>query len=246
MKKLVLVRHGQSQWNLENLFTGWTDVDLTEQGQKEATTAAQLLQKEGIFFQTAFTSYLKRAIKTLNIILDVMDLDWIDVHKTWRLNEKHYGALQGLNKKETAAQYGQEQVLLWRRSFDTAPAALEYSDARAPHNDRRYQRVARQDLPLTESLKDTIARIMPYWEVVIKPVLIAENTVLIVAHGNSLRAIIKHLKGISETEITDLNLPTGIPYVFEFDDDMNLCADYFLGDAEAIKKLQESVAKQSQ
>ncbi len=244
MKRLVLLRHGQSEWNLKNLFTGWTDVDLTEQGIEEAKEAGKLLKAEGFQFKVAYTSYLKRAVKTLNFALDEMDLDWIPVHKNWRLNEKHYGALQGLNKTETAAKYGDEQVLIWRRSFDVPPAPLDKDDERSPYQDPRYAAI-KEELPLTESLETTIERILPYWESTIKPALIEEEEVIVAAHGNSLRAIVKHLKGISDEAITGLNLPTGIPYLFEFDDDMNLVNDTFLGDPETVKKLQEAVANQA-
>ena len=244
MKRLVLLRHGESDWNQKNLFTGWTNVDLTQKGISEAIRAGQTLKKEGFHFSRAFTSYLKRAIKTLNYVLDEMDLDWIPVEKHWRLNEKHYGALQGLNKSETAEKYGEEQVLIWRRSYDVPPAALAKDDPRSPFCDPRYAGVNAEDIPLTESLKETVARILPYWEEAIKPALDAEGEILVAAHGNSLRAIVKHLKGISEEEIVKLNLPTGIPYLFEFDDDLNLVRDEFLGDPEEIKKLQEAVANQ--
>ncbi len=245
MKRLVLLRHGQSEWNLKNLFTGWTDVDLTEKGVEEAKSAGQLLKAEGFAFKVAYTSYLKRAVKTLNYTLDEMDLDWIPVHKNWRLNEKHYGALQGLNKAETAEKYGDEQVLVWRRSFDVPPEALAKDDPRSPLQDPRYAEVDPADLPLTESLKETIDRILPFWESDIKPALIKEGEIIVAAHGNSLRAIVKHLKGISDEAITGLNLPTGIPYLFEFDDDMNLVNDTFLGDPETVRKLQEAVANQA-
>lgn len=247
MKRLVLIRHGQSQWNLENKFTGWTDVDLTKQGVEEAIKAGQQLKKEGFHFTLAFTSYLKRAVKTLNFVLDEMDLDWIPVEKDWRLNEKHYGSLQGLNKAETAAKYGDEQVLIWRRSFDVPPAALEPDDARSPYLEERYQAIEKELLPLTESLKDTIERILPYWKGRIFPSLKEHNDVIVAAHGNSLRAIVKELKGISEEDIVSLNIPTGIPYVFEFDEnnEMKLVKDYFIGDPEEIKKLMEAVANQA-
>ena len=218
MKKVVLLRHGQSTWNNENKFTGWTDVDLTELGKQEAVEAAKLLKKEGFYFDKAYTSYLKRAIKTLNIVLDKMDLDWIPVEKSWRLNEKSYGMLQGLDKAETAKKYGDEQVLIWRRSFDIAPAALEENDARSPFMDKRYSKVDRKDLPLTESLKKTVERILPYWK-------------------NEILASLK--------DILRLNIPTGIPYVFEFDNDLNVIKDYFLGDPKVIKQLMESVANQA-
>ncbi len=245
MKRLVLLRHGQSEWNLKNLFTGWTDVDLTPQGVEEAKKAGQLLKAEGFEFKVAFTSYLKRAVKTLNFALDEMDLDWIPVQKDWRLNEKHYGELQGLNKAETAEKYGEDQVLVWRRSYDVPPAPLDKDDERSPFQDPRYADVAPENLPLTESLKDTIDRILPFWESDIKPTLEKEGEVIVAAHGNSLRGIVKHLKGISDEDITGLNLPTGIPYLFEFDDEMNLVRDTFLGDPEEVRKLQEAVANQA-
>ncbi|MBS9781814.1 MAG: 2,3-diphosphoglycerate-dependent phosphoglycerate mutase [Gammaproteobacteria bacterium] len=245
MKRLVLLRHGQSEWNLKNLFTGWTDVDLTPQGVEEAKKAGQLLKAEGFEFKVAFTSYLKRAVKTLNFALDEMDLDWIPVQKDWRLNEKHYGELQGLNKAETAEKYGEDQVLVWRRSYDVPPAPLDKDDKRSPFQEARYAGVDPKHLPLTESLKDTIDRILPFWESDIKPTLEKEGEVIVAAHGNSLRGIVKHLKGISDEDITGLNLPTGIPYLFEFDDDMNLVRDTFLGDPEEVRKLQEAVANQA-
>ncbi len=246
MKRLVLIRHGQSQWNLENRFTGWTDVDLTELGISEARKAGQQLKENGFHFTQAFTSYLKRAVKTLNNVLDVMDLDWIPVEKSWRLNEKHYGMLQGLNKAETAEKYGEEQVLIWRRSYDIPPKALDANDDRSPYKDIRYAGVPHEDLPLTESLKDTVARIRPYWEQTIFPSLKKHDDVIVAAHGNSLRGIVKVLKGISDEDIISLNLPTGIPYVFEFDenDGYKLVKDYFIGDPEEIKKLMEAVANQ--
>lgn len=245
MKKVVLIRHGQSTWNNENKFTGWTDVDLTEQGQQEAVKAGQLLKKEGFSFDKAYTSYLKRAVKTLNTILDEMDLDWIPVEKTWRLNEKHYGMLQGMNKAETAAKYGDDQVLIWRRSYDVPPAALEENDERSPLLDKRYSKVEKENLPLTESLKETVERILPYWENNILQSLKENNEIIVAAHGNSLRGIIMHLKGISEEDIVNLNLPTAVPYVFEFNDDLELVKDYFLGDPEEIKKLMDAVANQA-
>lgn len=244
MKRLVLLRHGQSEWNMTNRFTGWTDVDLTEQGIAEAHKAGQLLRSEGFAFPKAYTSYLKRAIKTLNVVLDEMDLDWIPVEKDWRLNEKHYGDLQGLNKAETAAKYGEEQVHIWRRSYDVAPQPLAEDDVRSPLVDPRYDGVDRTVLPLTESLKDTIERILPYWENHIKKDLVQYGSLIVAAHGNSLRGIIKVIKGISDQDITTLNLPTAVPYLFEFDDDMNLIADRFLGDPEEIRRLQEAVANQ--
>lgn len=244
MKKIVLLRHGESTWNKENRFTGWTDVDLTAKGIEEAEKAGETLRKDGFKFQKAYTSYLKRAVKTLNRVLDKLDADWIPVEKSWRLNEKHYGALQGLNKSQTAEKYGEEQVLVWRRSYDIAPAPLTEDDPRNPRFDIRYKEVPDSDLPRTESLKDTIERIMPYWKCVIFPNLKTADQLLVVAHGNSLRGIIKHLKNIPDDEIVHLNLPTGVPYVFEFDDDLNYVRDYFLGDPEEIKKLMEAVANQ--
>ena len=244
MKKIVLLRHGESAWNKENRFTGWTDVDLTEKGIAEANRAGELLKENGFNFDKAYTSYLKRAVKTLNCVLDKLDQDWIPVEKTWRLNEKHYGALQGLNKAETAAKYGDEQVLIWRRSYDVATHALAEDDSRNPRFENRYKEVPDTELPRTESLKETIERIMPYWKCIIFPNLKTADQLLVVAHGNSLRGIIKHLKHISDEDIVNLNLPTAVPYVFEFDDDLNLVNDYFLGDPEEIKKLMEAVANQ--
>ena len=244
MKKVVLIRHGESQWNKENRFTGWTDVDLTEYGTHEAVKAGELLKKEGFRFEKAFTSYLKRANKTLNVILDKMDLDYIPVEKSWRLNEKHYGSLQGLNKAETAEKYGDEQVLIWRRSYDVPPAPIEKTDPRSAFNDPRYAGVPKAYIPSTEALKDCVERTLPYWHEVIYPSLVVHNQIIVAAHGNSLRGIIKYLKNISDSDIVSLNLPTAIPYVFEFNDDLMLVKDYFLGDPEEIKKLMEAVANQ--
>lgn len=244
MKKIVLLRHGESTWNRENRFTGWTDVDLTEKGVAEADRAGELLKKEGFAFDKAYTSYLKRAVKTLDRVLDKLDQDWIPVEKSWRLNEKHYGMLQGLNKSETAAKYGDQQVLVWRRSYDIAPDPLAEDDPRNPRFDPRYRLVPDRELPRTESLKETIERIMPYWQCAIFPNLKTADQLLVVAHGNSLRGIIKHLKRISDDDIVNLNLPTAVPYVFEFDDRLNLTKDYFLGDPEEIRKLMEAVARQ--
>lgn len=244
MKKIVLLRHGESTWNRENRFTGWTDVDLSETGVKEAMEAGDLLRSEGFEFDKAYTSYLKRAVKTLNYVLDRMDQDWIPVEKSWRLNEKHYGALQGLNKSETAAQYGDDQVLIWRRSYDIPAPELTPDDPRNPRLDPRYKEVPAAELPLTESLKDTVERILPYWQSTIFPTLEYADQVLVAAHGNSLRGIIKYLKDISDEEIVSLNLPTGIPYVFEFDERMKLAKDYFLGDPEEVKRKMASVAQQ--
>ena len=244
MKKIVLLRHGESAWNKENRFTGWTDVDLTEKGIEEARKAGDLLRKEGFVFDKAYTSYLKRAVKTLNNVLDRMDQDWIPVEKSWRLNEKHYGALQGLNKNETAEKYGDEQVQIWRRSYDVAPRALKEDDPRNPRFEIRYKEIPDNELPRTESLKDTVARILPYWKNVIVPSLETSDQILVTAHGNSLRGIIKYVRDIPDEDIVHLNLPTAVPYVLEFDDDMNLVKDYFLGDPEEIKKLMEAVANQ--
>lgn len=244
MKRIVLLRHGQSEWNLENRFTGWTDVDLTASGKEEAKKAGELLKGKGFNFDLAFTSLLKRAIKTLNEVLDAMDEDYITVRKTWRLNEKHYGVLQGLNKKETAEKYGEEQVHIWRRSYDVAPAPLSENDPRNPRFDPRYKHVPDKDLPRTEALCDTIARTMPYWDCEILPALAEHDTILVVAHGNSLRGIVKNLKGISDEDISSLNIPTATPWVFEFDDKLSYVRDYFPGDAEAIKKAMEAVANQ--
>jgi len=244
MKKVVLIRHGESVWNKENRFTGWTDVDLTENGVQEAVKAGKLLKEKGFKFEMAYTSFLKRANKTLNTILDQMDLDWIPVEKTWRLNEKHYGMLQGLNKAETAEKYGDEQVLIWRRSYDVPPAPLDPSDSRSASQDPRYAGVPKSFVPETEALKDTVERILPYWQEVIYPSMVKHDEIIVAAHGNSLRGIIKHLKNISDEDIVSLNLPTAVPYVFEFDNDLNLVNDYFLGDPEEIKKLMDAVANQ--
>jgi phosphoglycerate mutase, BPG-dependent, family 1 len=244
MKRIVLLRHGESTWNQENRFTGWTDVDLTEKGVAEATKAGNLLKEKGFLFEKAYTSYLKRAVKTLNVVLDKMDLDWIPVEKNWRLNEKHYGNLQGLNKAETAEKYGEKQVLVWRRSYDIAPDALEEDDPRNPRFDIRYADVDPKEIPSTESLKDTVERILPYWKKVIFPTLKNADQVLVAAHGNSLRGIIKYLKNIADDEIVHLNLPTAVPYVFEFDDNTKLVKDYLLGDPDEIKKMMDAVANQ--
>jgi len=245
MYKLVLIRHGESTWNKENRFTGWTDVDLSERGVEEGIKAGKSLKENGFEFRFAYTSYLKRAIKTLNFVLEEMDLLWIPVEKTWRLNEKHYGNLQGLNKREMVEKYGEEQVLQWRRSYTVQPPALETNDKRHPINDVRYQGINEVGCaPATEALCDTVDRIVPYWENNIKENLIKFKQVLVAAHGNSLRGIIKHLKNISDNDIVSLNLPTGIPYIFEFDDNMVLQKDYFLADEETLKKLMDEVANQ--
>ena len=245
MKRLVLVRHGQSVWNKANRFTGWTDVPLSEKGVAEAIKAGKILKEEGYKFKVAFTSFLTRAIKTEWLILEEMNLMWIEERKSWRLNEKHYGTLQGLNKIETAEKYGSEQVLLWRRSFDIPPSPLDADDERNPKFDLRYAGLTAAELPMTESLKEVIERFIPYWETEIKPVLHENDDLLITAHGNSLRALVMHLKNMSREEILGFNIPTGVPYVFEFDDDLNYVKDYFLGDPEEIKKLMEQVANQA-
>ncbi|MGI5863179.1 MAG: 2,3-diphosphoglycerate-dependent phosphoglycerate mutase [Myxococcales bacterium] len=244
MHKIVLLRHGESQWNKENRFTGWTDVDLSEKGIEEAHEGGRWLKKEGYTFDVAYTSVLKRAIHTLWIALDELDLAWIPVHRSWRLNERHYGALQGLNKAETAAKFGEEQVKLWRRSYDVPPPALEKNDARYPGNDPRYQHIDERSMPLTECLKDTVARFVPYWIDTIAPQVKAGKKVLIAAHGNSLRALVKYLDNISDEEIVGLNIPTGIPLVYELDEHLRPIKHYYLGDPEAIKKAQEAVAAQ--
>lgn len=246
MKKyqLVMVRHGESEWNKLNLFTGWTDVDLSERGEEEAKLGGRLLKEEGFHFDVAFTSYLKRAIHTLNFVLRELDEEFIPVHKTWRLNERHYGALQGLNKAETAAKYGDEQVKIWRRSYDIQPPALAQDDKRNPALQEAYEKVGVQDLPLTECLKDTVARVLPYWECEIKPAIVSGKRVIIAAHGNSLRALVKYLKGISDEEIVGLNIPTGVPLVFDFDEHFNVVGERYLGDQEKIKAAMEAVANQ--
>jgi len=246
MHKLVLLRHGQSTWNLENRFTGWTDVDLSEQGIREAQAAADLLAEGGYTFDVAYTSVLKRAIRTLWIVMDKMDLMWIPVFRSWRLNERHYGALQGLNKAETAQRHGQEQVLIWRRSYDVAPPPLEPDDERFPGHDRRYAALSPQELPRTESLKDTVARMLPYWHETIAPDVRAGKRVLIAAHGNSLRALVKYLDNVSEEEIVELNIPTGIPLVYELDDNLRPVRHYYLGDPEAAARAAEAVANQAE
>ena len=244
MIELVLLRHGESEWNKENRFTGWTDVDLSEKGVEEARKAGQLLGKEGFTFDVAYTSVLKRAIRTLWIVMDEMDLMWIPVERSWRLNERHYGALQGLNKAETAAKFGEQQVFIWRRSFDVAPPVLTPDDVRFPGHDRRYSSLTSSELPLTESLKDTIARFMPYWHGTLAPAIRSGKKIIIAAHGNSLRALVKYLDDIPDSDIAELNIPTGVPLVYELDDDLVPRTHYYLGDAEEIRKAQEAVAKQ--
>jgi 2,3-bisphosphoglycerate-dependent phosphoglycerate mutase len=245
MKTLVLLRHGESTWNLENRFTGWMDVDLTPKGIAEAHEAARLLREGGYAFDLCFTSVLKRAIRTLWIVLDDMDLMWLTVHKSWRLNERHYGALQGLNKAETTAQYGEKQVLVWRRSYADPPPPLTLDDPRHPGHDRRYADVPPAQLPLTESLKDTVARFLPYWHERIVPEVRAGRRVVIAAHGNSLRALVKYLDAVSEEEIVGLNIPTGIPLVYELQDDLRPIRHFYLGDPEAARKAAEAVANQA-
>jgi len=244
MYKVVLLRHGESTWNKANKFTGWTDVDLSEKGIVEAKKAGEVLKKEGFTFDIAFTSVLKRAIRTLWITLDELDLMWIPVIRNWRLNERHYGALQGLNKAETAQKYGEEQIKIWRRSYDTQPPALEKTDERYPGNDPRYSNLTEEELPLTECLKDTVERFMPYWSETITPTIKEGKKVLIAAHGNSLRALVKYLDNVSEEEIVGLNIPTGIPLVYELDDDLKPIKHYYLGDPDEIAKAAAAVAAQ--
>ncbi|MDR0971221.1 MAG: 2,3-diphosphoglycerate-dependent phosphoglycerate mutase [Bacteroidales bacterium] len=244
MKQLILVRHGESQWNKLNLFTGWTDVDLSEKGIQEAFNAGKTLKENGYEPQMCYTSYLKRAIKTLNNILDAMNLDYLPVEKSWRLNEKHYGALQGLNKKETVDKYGEEQVLLWRRAFNVQSPPLDKNDKRSPLFDKRYSSIDPNQLPLTESLQDCINRLLPYLRDEIFSSFKLFDQVLVVAHGNSLRGIVKTIKNMSEEDIIAFNIPTGIPYVFELNDNLEYVNDKFIGDEKTIKELMEAVAKQ--
>jgi 2,3-bisphosphoglycerate-dependent phosphoglycerate mutase len=244
MHKLVLLRHGESQWNLENRFTGWTDVDLTQAGRQEAQAAGELLVREGYAFDIAYTSVLKRAIRTLWIALDAMDLMWLPVVHSWRLNERHYGALQGLNKAETAAKFGEEQVLLWRRAYAVAPAPLTPDDPRWAGNDPRYRHLRPEDIPATECLKDTVARVVPFWKDSIAPALTRGRRVLVAAHGNSLRALIKYLDGVSDDEIVGLNIPTARPLVYELDDALRPLRHYYLGDAAEIERAMAAVAAQ--
>ena len=244
MKKLVLVRHGESTWNKENRFTGWTDVDLSEKGRQEAHEGGQVLQREGYAFDVAYTSVLKRAIRTLWTIMDEMDLMWIPVHRSWRLNERHYGALQGLNKAETAAKFGEDQVKIWRRSYDIPPPVLTPEDERFPGHDPRYKSLTKAELPLTECLKDTVARFLPYWHETISPAIRGGRKVLIAAHGNSLRALVKYLDNVSEADIVELNIPTGMPLVYELDSDLKPLNRYYLGDPEKVKAAMEAVAAQ--
>jgi 2,3-bisphosphoglycerate-dependent phosphoglycerate mutase len=244
--KLVLLRHGQSIWNVNNLFTGWTDVDLSERGREEAYQGAIEMQKAGLVFDIAFTSVLKRAIRTLWIALDAMDLMWIPVERSWRLNERHYGALQGLDKAQTAEQHGAAQVKIWRRSYDIPPPPLALDDKRHPRFDPRYAGLAAAELPATESLKDTLARVLPYWQSRIAPELQAGRNVLIAAHGNSLRALVKMLDNVSEQDIVELNIPTGVPLLYELDEALQPRSSRYLGDAAAIREAQEAVRRQAE
>jgi 2,3-bisphosphoglycerate-dependent phosphoglycerate mutase len=244
MHRLVLLRHGESEWNRENRFTGWTDVDLSARGVDEARTAGRLLQSEGLSFDLAFTSVLRRAIRTLWLVLEEMDLVWIPEVKDWRLNERHYGALQGLNKAETAARHGEAQVLTWRRSYDTRPPALDAADPRDAAIDARYRRLTRDQIPLTECLADTVARVLPCWNDSIAPAIRSGQHVLVAAHGNSLRALVKHLDGISDDEIVELNIPTGVPLVYDLDDGLRPLRHRYLGDASEVAKRLAAVSAQ--
>jgi 2,3-bisphosphoglycerate-dependent phosphoglycerate mutase len=244
MHKLVLIRHGESTWNRENRFTGWTDVDLNEKGLGEAKAAGELLKKEGYTFDRAFVSVLKRALRTLWMILDELDELWIPVERSWRLNERHYGSLQGLNKTETAAKFGDEQVLVWRRSYDVPPPALEKSDERWPGHDPRYKNVPEADLPVTECLKDTVERVLPYWHKEIAPYVKRGEKVLVAAHGNTLRALVMYFDNLSEEQVLALNIPTGVPLVYELDSDLKPIRHYYLGDQEAIAAAMAAVASQ--
>jgi len=245
MHQLVLLRHGESTWNKENLFTGWTDVDLSEKGTQEAHEAGRVLLKEGYTFDVAYTSVLKRAIRTLWIALDEMDLMWIPVHNSWRLNERHYGALQGLNKAQTAEKYGEAQVKIWRRSYDIPPPALTREDDRFPGKDPRYQDLKLKDIPLTECLKDTVARTLPYWHDTIAPAVLSGQRVIVAAHGNSLRGLVKYLDNVPDEEIVELNIPTGIPLVYELEEDLKPIRHYYLGDPEAVARAAKAVAEQA-
>jgi 2,3-bisphosphoglycerate-dependent phosphoglycerate mutase len=244
MFKLVLVRHGESEWNKENRFTGWTDVDLSEKGRAEALEGGRILKQEGYTFDVAYTSLLKRAIRTLWTVLDEMDLLWVPVIRDWRLNERHYGALQGLNKSETAEKFGEDQVKIWRRSYNTPPPPLDKSDPRWPGHDRRYAALSEAELPLTECLEDTVARFLPLWHQTIAPAVKSGKRVIVAAHGNSLRALVKYLDDISEDEIVGLNIPTGVPLVYELDNELKPIRHYYLGDADAIAAAMQAVAAQ--
>ena len=242
--KLVLVRHGQSTWNLENRFTGWTDVGLTEQGEQEAHNSGKLLLEAGFTFDIAYTSVLKRAVKTLWIIMEEMELEWLPVVNAWQLNERHYGALQGLNKSEMAVKFGEEQVKIWRRSYDVPPPPLDWDDSRHPRFDRRYAGLTKEELPACESLKLTVDRMLPYWHSTLAPVVKSGQRVIVAAHGNSLRALVKYLDNISDQDIVSLNIPTGIPLIYELDEDLHPLKSYYLGDPEAVKAAAEAVARQ--
>ena len=244
MIELVLLRHGESVWNKENRFTGWTDIDLSERGMAEATKAAAVLKEKGYVFDVAFTSVLKRAIRTLWIVLDQMDMMWIQVHRSWRLNERHYGTLQGLNKAEVAAQMGEDQVFIWRRSYNVRPPALEKTDPRYPGNDPRYRSLSEEEIPLTECLKDTVTRFLPYWHQTIAPAIKSGERVLLSAHGNSLRALVKYLDNVSDDDIASYNIPTGIPLVYELDSDLRPIRNYYLGEPKEVKKAMEVISKQ--
>jgi len=244
MYKLVLIRHGESTWNLENRFTGWTDVDLTPTGVEQAKTAGRLLKAEGFQFDVAYTSVLKRAIRTLYLALDEMDATWLPVVKSWRLNERHYGGLQGLNKADMAKQYGDEQVLIWRRSYDTPPPVLEANDPRSERSDPRYARLDPAQVPLTECLKDTVDRVMPFWNESMAPAIKAGKRIVVAAHGNSIRALVKYLDNIGDDDIVGVNIPNGIPLVYELDDNLKPIRHYYLGDAEAAAKAAAAVASQ--
>ena len=246
MHKLVLIRHGESTWNLENRFTGWTDVDLTETGVEQAKTAGRLLRAEGYEFDVAYTSVLKRATRTLWHVLDEMDRTWLPVVHSWRLNERHYGALQGLNKAETAKQYGDDQVLVWRRSYDTPPPALEPTDPRSERGDLRYAKLPAEQVPLTECLKDTVERVLPFWNEAMAPAIQSGRRIVVAAHGNSIRALVKYLDGISDGDIVGLNIPNGIPLVYELDANLKPIRHYYLGDAEAAARAAAAVAAQGQ
>ena len=244
MTNLILLRHGESIWNKENRFTGWTDVDLSEKGIQEAKQAGKILKKEGYSFDVAFTSVLKRAIRTLWIVQDEMNLMWLPVNISWRLNERHYGALQGLNKAEIAAKYGEDQVLKWRRSYDIRPPALKKTDERSPGNDPKYKDLDNKDLPLTECLKDTVERFLPYWHEVIVPLIRADKRVIISAHGNSIRALVKYVDDVTDVDIVGINIPTGVPLIYELDESLKPIKNYYLGDPDEIKRATETVARQ--
>ena len=244
MHKLVLIRHGESTWNLENRFTGWTDVDLTETGVEQAKQAGRLLKAEGYYFDVAYTSVLKRATRTLWHTLDELDRTWLPVVHSWRLNERHYGGLQGLNKAETAKKYGDEQVLVWRRSYDTPPPPLDATDPRSERGDLRYARLSPEQIPLTECLKDTVARVLPFWNESMAPAIRSGRRLVVAAHGNSIRALVKYLDGISDSDIVGLNIPNGIPLVYELDDELKPLRHYYLGDAAAAEKAAAAVASQ--